>query len=156
MWLTCCGCACVFSLFSLNPVSILSFILCKYCWLDLNHEAQLSENHFKRAEVALMQHEYKPDKWGEVGWDGYHYTSLSASGFTDKQAVQEALSLVVLCRALPPVKRKPSLSHTVLNREVLCGHTHLCQVIAQCQTFELSLCWRPVAFCLHVWSAAVV
>lgn len=25
------------------------------------------------------------------------------------------------------VKRKPSLSHTALNREVLCGHTHLCQ-----------------------------
>lgn len=36
-----------------------------------------------------MQHEYKPDKWVEVGRDGYHYTSLSASGLTDKHAVQE-------------------------------------------------------------------
>lgn len=57
--------------------------------------------------------------------------------------------------ALPLVKRKPSLSHTALNREVLCGHTHLCQTVSPCQTFEPSPCWRPVGFCLHVWSAVV-
>lgn len=58
--------------------------------------------------------------------------------------------------ALPLMKRKHSLSHTALNREVLCGHTHLCQAVSQCQTFEPSPCWRPMGFCLCVWSATVV
>lgn len=40
-----------------------------------------------------------------------------------------------------------SLSHTALNREVLCDHTHHCQVLSQCQTFEPFPCRRPVGFC---------
>lgn len=72
---------------------------------------------------------------GKLGEDGYHYTSLSASGFTDKQVIQEGH---LLC--LPLVKRKHSLSHTALNRGVLCDHTHLCQAVSQCQTFEPSPC----------------
>lgn len=49
-----------------------------------------------------------------------------------------------------------SLSHTALNREVLCDHTHLCQVLSQCQTFEPFPCRRPVGFCPPVWSVIVV
>lgn len=113
-----------------------------------------------------MQKKQRKESW----WQQCRLNTRHMSGSGVKMAItahhfQQVVLLInksykeaISCSAsaLPLVKRKLSLSHTALNRGVLCGHTHLCQAVSQCQTFEPCLCWRPAGFCLHVWSATVV
>lgn len=69
--------------------------------------------------------------------------------------------LVLLEKKKPPLSvqlgllwKESVLSHRVLNRKVLCGHTRLSRAVSQRQTFEPSTLWSTVGFCLCVWSAA--
>lgn len=100
--------------------------------------------------MAVMQHNCKSDRRRE----GRVLMAITVYQF---QRVV-LLIIVIFCSvsAQLPMKRMHCLSHTALKRVMLCGHTHLRRAVSQCQTFEPSLSWRPVCFCLHVWSAAVV